>query len=101
MGILRNESSWVGTRIEGLGNCPQTHEPHQCTLASTGVCEVAHFLCWEGRGPAAAMDPRSAVKGAPEYQPHHAGSKRNGQLLGCGESILLIVERGARSSLSV
>lgn len=48
------------------------------------------------------MDARSAViKGAPEYQPHHAGSKRNGQLFGHGESILLIVERGARSSLNV
>ena len=47
------------------------------------------------------MDARSAViKGAPEYQPHHAGSKKNGQLFGCGERILLIVERGARSSLS-
>lgn len=71
------------------------------TSAPWPVSEVAHFLCWEERGPAAAMDARSAViKGAPEYQPHHAGSKKNGQLFGCGERILLIVERGARSSLS-
>lgn len=51
MGILRNESSWVGTRIEGLGNCPQTHEPHQCTLASTGECvRLPIFSAGKGEG---------------------------------------------------
>ena len=51
LGILRNESSWMGTRIQGLGNCPQTHEPHQCTLASTGEClRLPIFSAGKGEG---------------------------------------------------
>lgn len=65
------------------------------TSAPGPVSEVAHFLCWEERGQQQLWILEVLCQQHLSASPTTQG-KKNGQLFGCGESILLIVERGRK-----